>query len=478
MADTSPRILERIARFVVDADSPVDGEAGEHLRIALIDTLGVTIAGTATDLAAALAGVSELGAEPEPAGGRLTRHGGQGALTLGALAHALDYDDSVNLIPGHPSAPVLAALLATLPATLPARQLLDSYALGIEVSAKLGRALGADHYLGGWHATSTVGCFGAVAALGRLHRLDAAALTAALGIAASSASGIQANFGTMTKPLHAGLAARNAVHAVALAVAGVTASPGALEGSGGFFETYGGPGSDPVAAYEGLGAPWVCHRPGISLKRYPCCYATHRAIEAVRLLVAKHAITADDVGQVTCEVPVGGLRPLRRGLPSTGLEGKFSLEYVVAAYLVDGEVGLDSFTDERVGRLALRRLMQTVRVRESPECSPEDTRGRQGSASTRGFVRLTVACRDGSLHSVEVRSAPGSRDDPQTRDDVAAKFTDCLRFAGHPPAVAAGILDQLTRIGPDDDVAPVLRHVRAMTRRSGPHRRETNSPIA
>lgn len=468
MADTSPRIIERIAQFVVDADPPVDGEPGEHLRTALIDTLGVTIAGTATDLAAALAGVNELGAEPASVGGGLARHGGEGALALGALAHALDYDDSVNLIPGHPSAPVLAALLATLPATLPARRLLDSYALGIEVSANLGRALGVDHYLRGWHATSTVGCFGAVAALGRLHQLDAAALTAAFSIAASSASGIQANFGTMTKPLHAGLAARNAVHAVALAVAGVAASPGALEGSGGFFEAYGGPGSHPVAAYDGLGAPWVCHRPGISLKRYPCCYATHRAIEAVRLLVAKHAITAHDVEQVTCEVPVGGLRPLHRGLPTTGLEGKFSLEYVIAAYLIDGEVGLDSFTDERVGRLALRRFMETVRVRESPECSPEDRQGRQGSASTRGFVRVTLTCRNGSRYSADVCAAPGSRDDPQSRDDIAAKFTDCLRFAGHPPTVAAGILEQLTRISPDDDAATVLRQVRAMTRGLGP----------
>ena len=211
--------------------------------------------------------------------------------------------------------------------------------LGFEVQARLGRAIGEAHYALGWHATSTFGTVGAAAASARMLGLDAARTATALSIAASLASGLQVNFGTMTKPLHAGWAARNGIVAASMAAAGLTASADATRGA-----EWSAPrivrwrGFDEDAIVSKLGEEWDILSNGIGVKLYPCCYATHRAVDAAleireRMLLDEVAIHADRIEKIEVKVSKGGLTPLISEAPTTGLEAKFSMEYCVAAAL-------------------------------------------------------------------------------------------------------------------------------------------------
>ena len=212
---------------------------------------------------------------------------GEAALVNGTSAHALDFDDVNMSMRGHPSVPLLPAVLALGEKIgSSGRELIDAFVLGFEVECKLGRVIGAAHYALGWHATSTLGTLGAAAACARLLRLDMERTQIALGIAASLASGVRQNFGTMTKPLHAGWAARNGVIAATLADRGFTADSAAIEGESGLLHAASGGARLNSRALASLGDPWEIVSPGIGVKLYPCCYATHRAIDAALEIVA------------------------------------------------------------------------------------------------------------------------------------------------------------------------------------------------
>ncbi len=194
----------------------------------------------------------------------------------------------------------------------------------------------------------------------QLHRLDVAATRQAFGIAASMSSGLRRNFGTMTKPLHSGLAARSALTALRLAQSGFTAAPDILEAPSGFFSTYGVEESDPDVAVRDLGRPFVINDPGLALKKFPCCYATHRAMDGLLALRAKLGFEADGVEKITCRMPPGGMRVLTYPRPVTGLEGKFSLPYTLAAGALDGKYALDSFTDAAVPEIDMKARRMVV----------------------------------------------------------------------------------------------------------------------
>src|SRR5262249_632151 len=196
------------------------------------------------------------------------------------------------------------------------------------------------HYTRGWHATATVGVLGGVAAAGHLLGLDQLTIQQALGIAASMAGGSRQNFGTMTKPLHAGLAARDAVLAVQLAANGFTADQDQLEQPMGYFAMYGA-APDPGAVLRALARPTVLLEHGLNVKKYPCCYGTHRAADAALALRCR-GLRAADVRSADITVGPGGTQATIHHRPSTGLQGKFSVEYVVAACLLDGRIGLST----------------------------------------------------------------------------------------------------------------------------------------
>jgi 2-methylcitrate dehydratase PrpD len=246
----------------------------------------------------------------------------------------------------------------------------------------------------------------------------------ALGIAASLAGGLQQNFGTMTKPLHAGWAARSGVVAAELAGRGFTADPRALEGEsgqtparpGGFLRAMSGGAEVDLEPLAALGDPFEITSSGIGVKLYPCCYAVHRSLDAALDLRARHRIDAGSIARIEVEVSRGALLPLREEPPATGLEGKFSLQYCLAVALSDGRVGLASFRDEAVRRPTVRELMAKVEAREGAE---------PGAFPIGGHAEVRIALKDGSEHSLRVDIPRGDPSRPLPWDELAEKFRDC-----------------------------------------------------
>ena len=251
----------------------------------------------------------------------------------------------------------------------------------------------------------------------------------AFGIASSLASGLQRNFGTMTKPLHAGWASRSALAAVNLACSGFTAAPDVLEAPAGFFAAYGVEESEPETALKQLGNPWVIADPGLALKQFPCCYASHRGMDGVLQLRQRLGLNAANLARLECRMPPGGMRVLIYPQPKTGLEGKFSLQYGLAAGVLDGQYTLWSFTDEAVNRTPIRDLLERVCVQEDPRCAGDDPLLETRSSGSRGFVEVEAMLSDGRHETVRVHQAPGHPSRELTWEDIAAKFTDCAAQA-------------------------------------------------
>jgi 2-methylcitrate dehydratase PrpD len=287
------------------------------------------------------------------------------ALVNGTAAHALDFDDVSWALNGHPTVPLLPAVFAAAEKSgASGADFLRAYVAGFEVEARLGQALGLGHYEKGWHATATLGVFGAAAAAGILLGLDAKQLRRAFGIAGSRAAGSRANFGTDTKPLHAGLAARAGLEAAELAKLGVSAREDIVEAHLGLADLYAG----RRPALPELGSPFALEQPGLELKPYPSCRFTHRTIDLVLALGEKHAERKLQSLEIATD-PLG-LKILIYPIPHTGLEAKFSLQYCAAVAWLDGWPGLAAFSDERAARHDVQTLLQRVTVREAP--GPEE----------------------------------------------------------------------------------------------------------
>ena len=425
--DCRVNVSERLARFVAETED-VPEEAIVQAKRALLDTLGVTLAGSREESARTVADwLREQGGRGEATvlGRGFRAPAADAALANGSAAHALDFDDVSLPMRGHPSVPLLPAVLAVAEKEgSSGRDLLAAFVLGFEVETKLGRAIGEPHYALGWHATSTLGTLGAAAACACLLRLDAERTLMALGIAASLAGGLQQNFGTMTKPLHAGWAARNGVVAAGLAARGFTADRRAIEGErpqeparpGGFLRAMSGGAEVDLEPLDALGKPCEITASGFGVKLYPCCYAVHRSLDAALELRTRHRIEADSIEAVRVEVSRGALLPLSRELPSTGLEGKFSLEYCLAAALLDGRVGLASFTDEAVRRPAVRKLMSLVHAEEGEEA---------GAVPIGGYAEVRIVLQDGSEHNQRVDRPRGDPSLPLSWEELVGKFREC-----------------------------------------------------
>lgn len=412
-----------LAAFVVSRDT-ADIPAGVLLaaQAAMVDTLGCALAGVdepATRIAAASIPDAAAGGETAGLWGTGRRAAMPDAAFVNAIAtHALDFDDNLPTQRGHPSTTVLPAALAVAgPAQSSGADLVAAYAIGIEISGKLGPAVGYGHYVRGWHPTATIGIFGATAAVARLLRLDAGQTAQAWGIAASQTSGLVANFGTMTKPFNAGHAARCAVTAGLLARAGFSANPAIFDGADGVLATYAGEGALPLEPQvEKLAAPWEIVEPGIFMKRWPCCYCSHRPLSALFDLISRHGIAADEVVRISVGFPPGSDGGLKDGIPTTGLGGKFSLEYTMAAAVLDGKVSMETFTDAMV----LRPAAQALLTRVARYRIPDERRW----SSTIGYNDVQIETARGTF-SARIDLTPGSPDAPLGARELDAKFTDC-----------------------------------------------------
>jgi 2-methylcitrate dehydratase PrpD len=448
-------VIEHLAAYAAtESFDKLPEAAARAARRAILDTIGVMLAGSVEETAArvrTLVAHRRGAGEATIAGTPLSAAAEDAALANGTAAHALDYDDLHQSLSGHPSVPVLPAALALAERQrLSGAALITAFVVGVEIEAKLGRALNPGLYEIGWHATSTLGVFGAAAASARLLGLSAERTAQALAIAASMASGIKANFGTDCKPLHAGHAARCGLEAALLAQAGLTANPRALEHPDGFGSTY-GTGSPPAwdLATAGLGAPHEIVDPGVGVKRFPACASTHQALDATLALAEEHALEAAAVESVECAVYYLAPHQLIYDRAETPLQGKFSMPYCVSVALLDRAVGFAQFTDERVRRTDVQSLMPRVRMVIHP-----DQTGRE-CLPTR-FSEVTIRLRDGRQIRRRVQQAKGQPGNPLSDADLAAKFLDCAARA-LPPERAESLLAAVERLDTLADVSVLAR---------------------
>jgi 2-methylcitrate dehydratase PrpD len=452
---------EAIASFIVStslADLPPG--AVEKSKKAIADTFAVILAGAGSEVAEPLRRYVEAAGESgvSPILGTGTTAGAEmAALVNGTFGHALDFDDVLSMMPAHPSAVVIAAVLSSLDGKpISGRALLEAYAVGVEVGGKIGVGMTNEHYQRGFHATGSLALFSALAALIKLHGLDVATARQAFGIAGSMASGLRRNFGTMTKPLHTGLAARSALTAFRLATSGFTAAPDIFEAKAGFFMAYGTAASDAAAAAGGLGRPFVVVDPGLALKKFPCCYACHRGMDGLLALRSELEFDAASVEKVICRMPPGGMLVLTYPRPVTGLEGKFSLEYCLAAGVLDGKYGLATFTDEAVHRPEIEALYPRITAVEDPACRGDDPNFEKKSSGSRGFVEVEVVLKDGRSARTRIDIPPGHPRRELSWDDLRAKFTDCAAQAALPAARGRQAFEQLAALERVEDLRPLV----------------------
>jgi len=441
----APGLTESLATAVADLGRRPAEPALNLAERAVVDTVGVMLAAkedpTVTSLVSAIDGGGSSGSASVLVRGVRTDPR-NAALVGGTSAHALDFDDVDDAIIGHPSAVLVPTVMAVgeeIDAS--GLDILDAYWTGVRIARQVAAALGiAEHYALGWHSTATVGTIAAASAAARLRRLGTPQVQHALGIAGSLAAGSRQNFGTMTKPLHAGTAASNGVLAASLAEAGFTADTHQLERPLGFVALHSA-GGTTHRPDERLETP-LLDRPAVNVKLHPCCYYIHAAADAT-LALASHGLSAPEVSDVAVTVQPQGLAPLIHHRPRTGLQGKFSLEYAIAACLLDGRLSLATFTDDEVLRPAAQELLVRVtsETSDTPPVGPPEWDGY--------FAVVRVRTSDGRELVERVDRARGHADRPVSESDLRVKFDDCLRFSG--------LLD-----ADDDDLFSALRTLRTL----------------
>jgi 2-methylcitrate dehydratase PrpD len=433
-------LTRALGQFVADlSPNRVPDEAVRIARMGFIDCIGTMIVGRSEACTQILKGVLAPGNGPATLyfSGEQSP-GPEAGWINGTAAHALDYDDVA--LRGHPSTVLVPAILAeaeVLGAT--GQDMLIAYIAGYETWAELVRRDVPMYHQKGFHPTGIFGAVGAAAACARLRKLDATRTAIAIALGASQASGIMANFGTMTKPFHAGKAAHAGIMAARLAEAGFTANTDALEHPQGFLSAV-SPQNNPDRSGDGkLGEDWAIIRHGLSIKKYPACYGTHRAIDAMLDLVGAHPVKPADVRKVSVHFSALTSNLLRNRQPDTGLAAKFSMEFAMASGLIAHRVSLAELTDPFVQRKDVQALMRKV----ERDLTDETDVANPGAAP---WEQVRIELVSGQvLESERVTRARGHAERPLTDGQLHEKFADCLTNGGSaiPPDVLFGRLQAM-----------------------------------
>jgi len=356
-------MTEKLANFIVNTQTQnIPDEMFAHAKLAFMDWLCVGVAGKEDPLVSKLVNYSDtMGGNPQAT---LICDGSQrsvsdAALINGASSHALDYDDTLVSFLGHPSVTVFPSTLALCEwKNLSGKEFLSAYLIGIQTGGTIGACASLDHYMAGWHATSTLGHFASAAACARLLKLNSEKTMHALGIAGTQASGLKRVFGSMCKPFHAGRASQSGLFAALMAENEFTSAKDILEGPQGFFDAFKGKVNPTILSFLGLGWDVV----NLSQKYHASCHATHSPIEASLEIIHNNNISAGDIQSITVKSSQLALDAAGKNKPQTGLEGKFSIPYCVANALVFGDTGMQAFTDDRVLSSEIKQMMSKISV--------------------------------------------------------------------------------------------------------------------
>lgn len=450
---SAPAVTDHLAKFIRDTRyQDIPDRVLKLGNAHILDALGLSLAGQTTPGSRIIADrIAALNCDGQSHvfGTDLITAPQFAALANGSAIHAHDYDDTcpqhlADRNGGlHATGPVLSAALAVAePSGLSGRAVLEAFHVGVEAGCRINHAIDNRHYAGGYHASGTVNVFGTAAAAGRLLGASHGKLLATLGLAASHASGIRENFGTMTKPYHSGHAAESGVVSAELAARGFTAARNALEAPRGFFAAGGG-GFDQVQVMDRLGNPWAFEDPGIWIKPHPSGALNHPAMTLLRGWRREGRIAADRIKAVRLRTNANVVNTLLHNDPETWLEAKFSLPFNAAAILVRGRAGLAEFTDDAVRDPDIRAMMG--RIDFAAFDMIED-----GFTNTTTFIEIDLS--DGTTVSGRVDYPKGSPQDPMTYEEVTEKFEECADYAEWPKDKAARIIDLVRDFEAIDDV--------------------------
>jgi 2-methylcitrate dehydratase PrpD len=370
------------------------------------------------------------------------------ALVLGMLAHAMELDDLHPSLIGHPSSVLVPVILAVGPLVqATGEHAISAYVAGAEFAAHLGRAVASDQYRRGWHTTSTIGVLAAAATSARLMGLESETTAHALGLAASAAAGVRANFGSNAKPFHVGQAASQGVTAALLSRAGLKASPTALDDLMGYLDNFVGNRFSGTTVADNLGKKWELVDPGLQIKLYACCGAAHRPVDALLDLVDQERLTFDEVEEVIALVDPIASTLLEYPEPITTAEARFSLQHCLAAVMVDGRLSLEHFTCDALERDDLRELGRRVHVKIHPEL----VKHKEGLA----FAEIQVILGSGVHFTRRTYHPRGSGQRPLSQDELEKKFFDCVHLYA-PEKDWNPALQALHELSSDGTVAAVV----------------------
>ncbi len=423
-------LTDEVVKFILsDKMIPdnVKSKAVEHI----IDGIAVMLAGSRTECSQKVANyVTAKKGVPESTviGFEFKAPACDGALINGTSGHADDYDDTqLSTAPDrlyglmtHPTVPVLAATLAIgekLGSS--GRDIIEAFVKGFEVECKIAETIKPAHYWRGFHTTATIGTFGAFASTGTLLGLHEEELRVSLGIATSLASGIRANFGTMTKPLHAGMAASNGIIACLLGKNDFTANMGALDGRWGFMEITAG-GSDPEMMIGKMGKPYAIIDPGATFKMYPCGSLGQPSMDALLEIVTELDLNKEDVKEIKLRAGPNILEPLRYSEPVDDLQAKFSLQFGLASILLRRRAGLREYTMDWLMDPVLRETMRKIKTIHDEEIAT------MGVEKMRSIVEVEL--RNGKIIRKEATDARGTPEKPLKPNELEEKFMECAGF--------------------------------------------------
>ncbi|OPY75661.1 MAG: MmgE/PrpD family protein [Syntrophorhabdus sp. PtaU1.Bin058] len=479
-------IAAKLARFAAEKGLEKAPQAVfDQAKMGILDWFAAVLLAVKKDRASIdplLKVVKQLGGKPSASiiGSSLKTSVTSAALVNGYSGHLLDYDETTPPVRSHLTSCILPAVLAFAEERKGSgRDVLEGYIVGYEVALRIGQAMTPGWMREGWHGTSLFGIFGAVAGCGRIARYTAGEIRNALGMACSMASGISRNFGTMTKPFHAGHAAKNAVLASLLAKEGFTASEQAVEG---FLDTYSWSGKPKTEYLENPGEPWGLETPGtINPKLYPCCHGLATTIEYGILIREKYGISADGIREIRIYSAPKALsamhsqnymdngeplvwdyegppRQLLPGIPGTGKEAKFSKEYGFAAAFLYGGPRSEDFTDEAVRRSDVQELMQKVRVYH--DCELDKISYQYPEGDWPYGERFVIEMKDGRVIREEQIFVLGAARRPLSMDRVEEKFRICASTSGLAPGRIERTIAMVEGLEGLEKISQLLRQFR------------------
>ncbi|PTM56557.1 MmgE/PrpD family protein [Desmospora activa] len=446
-------LTRELARLALSSHPEESAEAFAAARLGVIDFLASSFAARDEEAIAKLWRVvkAEGGHAQVPVIGQGEKVSFlQASLLNGLIGHALDYDDVHSDVRGHPSTVILPALISVAATEKPSgERFLAAYVIGVETMARLGQAIGPDHYVKGWHNTATLGGIAAAVAAAYLKRFSQAAMEKVIGFAATQASGLRIQFGSEMKPLHPGLAAHAALLSLKLAEEGFAGTRQALDGQLGFFGLYGDGDQDRAKRLlvEGWGEPWKIVTPGLWFKRYPFCSAAYHAADAAVRLREKNKLSPQDIEKVEIIFPPDGDAALVEREPQTGEEGRFSVEYVVALALNGYPLSLDNFTKAPLAE-EIKRFLPRIHRSYDAKLSPVPHAVPKGR-----FTIVAVTTTDGTTYCERIDRPKGAPGQPLSSEELRQKLEHAL--AGEPDR-AERIIGTVSALKGKEDLQQLL----------------------